>query len=686
MRLKLAAALSGTLVVFCATLVSAEVVFEMVPVGNPGNFGNWSGQTVAIQGTQMGSGNDRICGAVPYAFEIAKFEVTIAQYVEFLNAVAAADPYNLYSTGNSGTGGDAFLNNMKRTGTSGSFTYAVGDGTPEALVHWGNRPVGNISWADAARFCNWMENGQPTGLLTGDGAQDAWLTEDGSYPTLGAPTVGTNVNLPYQSVVRRPGARWVIPSEDEWYKAAYHKNDGTTANYSNYPTNYSGGLWFGTPNNDIIDPDPGNCANYHIGNPDDDCVGPPYNVSNVGEFENSPSSYGTFDQGGNVWEWTDTRYLNATGGLSQRRVMRGASFYPSVVQQQPDGFKCMHSAWRENQPPVAGVSRYGFRLARVSNDCNHNAIEDQTEISGGTAHDYNFNGILDSCDIAANSSQDCNQNGIVDEAEVGDVNPPPYLVDDGEAAGLLIAIPYLGEETTGSMAWFNLFTVVAGRETISAIIPQFIPLFVPDGQAFTVNIWSDPNGDRDPNDAVLLVSTPAVMTTGLTVVDIPDTLVGPEGTNFFVGLVMNDFDANITIPASYDDSSDMRASWIAWSAAPIDPNNLPGAENLSSMRVLFGGGNFMVRAVPAVGIPQVPDADNNGVPDSCQTVSCQTTVGDMNGNGSVNGPDIQGFVNCHLLGPAITSGCACADMNLPQPDGALTAADIPLFVNKLLGP
>lgn len=686
MRRNLSAAFTGVVMVCCAAGARAEVTFEMVPVGNPGNFGNWSGQSVVIQGNIMGAGFDRVCGAVPYPYEIAKYEVTIKQYVEFLNAVAAADPYNLYSSGASGTGGNAFQNNITRTGSPGTFTYAVGDGSPVALVHWGNRPIVNISWADAARFCNWMENGQPTGLLTGVGAQDAWLTEDGTYPTLGAPTVGANVNLPYQSVLRRPGARWVLPSEDEWYKAAYHKNDGPTANYSTYPTNYSGSPWFGTPDNNIIDPDPGNSANYHIGNPDDDCVGPPYSRSNVGEFENSPSSYGTFDQGGNVWEWTDTRYLNVNGGLTQRRVIRGGSFYPSVVQQQPDGFMCMHAAYRREEPPVFGTGREGFRLARVSNDCNNNGTNDQAEISAGTAHDYNFNGILDACDIAANTSLDCNQNGIVDEAEVGDVNPPPYLVDDGEATGLLNAIGYLGEETTGSMAWLNLFTVVAGRETIGAVIPQFIAGYVPTGQAFTVNIWSDPNGDRNPNDAVLLASAPAVMAPGLTVVDIPDTLIGPEGTNFFIGIVMNDFDTNITFPASYDDSSDLRASWIAWSPNAIDPNNIPSVPNIENMSTFFGGGNFMVRAVPAIGVPQVPDANNNGIPDSCETQTCATTRGDVDGSAVVNGRDIQKFVECYLQGPTIASGCACADMNTPQPDGALNAIDLPLFVTQLLAP
>lgn len=664
----------------------AEVVFEMVPVGHPGNTGNWSGQTVQIQGNQMGAGFDRICGAVNYPFEIAKYEVTVKQYVEYLNAVASFDPYDLFNAGMNGAGG--YAPNITRLGTSGSYTYRIGDGSPQAISHWGNRPINFIAWADAARFCNWMQNGQPTGILTGVGTQDAWLTEDGTYATLGAPTIGANVNQPYQPILRKPGAVWVIPTEDEWYKAAYHKNDGPTANYSTYPTNYTGSGWFGTPNNNVIDPDPGNNANYHIGNPDDDCIGSPYSRTQVGEFENSPSSYGTYDQGGNVWEWTETRYLNVNGGLTFRRVMRGGSFYPSVVQQQPDGFVCMHAAWRQDEPPVAQVGRYGFRLAKVVNDCNNNGLMDQDELAAGTAHDFNFNGILDSCDLAAGTSLDCNGNGIVDEAEVGNVNPPVYLVDDGAPGGqgLLNALGYPGDEESGYMAWLNQFTVAVGRETIGGILPQFIPLYVPNGTAFTVHLWSDPNGDRNPNDAVLLASAPGVMSAGLSVVPIPATHIGPPGTHFFAGIVMHILDWSTTTPASYDDSSSMRASWVAWSATGIDPNNLPFAENLQSTTTFLGGGNFMVRALPASGVTQVPDDNNNGIPDSCESLPCHTTAGDMNGNGAVNGADIQGFVACHLLGPAITSGCACADMNLPQPDGQLTGLDVPLFVNKLLGP
>ncbi len=54
---------------------------EFVTVGNPGNANDGTGY-----------------GGVDYAYDIGKFEVTAGQYTEFLNAVAAADPYGLYGS------------------------------------------------------------------------------------------------------------------------------------------------------------------------------------------------------------------------------------------------------------------------------------------------------------------------------------------------------------------------------------------------------------------------------------------------------------------------------------------------------------------------------------------------------------------------------------------------------------
>ena len=93
---KLARAVLGVGILSCVVgSVQAEVVIETVPVGNPGNAGELSGSGAGAPG---GYGPDRICGAVDYVYNIGKYEVTVGQYTEFLNAVAATDPFGLYDS------------------------------------------------------------------------------------------------------------------------------------------------------------------------------------------------------------------------------------------------------------------------------------------------------------------------------------------------------------------------------------------------------------------------------------------------------------------------------------------------------------------------------------------------------------------------------------------------------------
>ncbi len=163
-----------------------------------------------------------------------------------------------------------------------------------------------VSWGDAARFVNWLSNGQPSTAV-----EDLSTTEDGSYYLNGA----TN-QAALQGVSRRPGASWVLPSDNEWYKAAYYDpNKPGGAGYWVYPTRSDS-----PPSNDLVNPDAGNSANYRIGDWDFTLDYPYYRTS-VGEFENSASPYGTYDQAGNVVEWTDTikgffhNYRGAVGGV-----------------------------------------------------------------------------------------------------------------------------------------------------------------------------------------------------------------------------------------------------------------------------------------------------------------------------------------------------------------------------------
>src|SRR5262245_17624856 len=104
-----------------------------------------------------------------------KYEVTAGQYTEFLNAVAKADPNGLYNT-KMGDPGVPLGANIQRTGSSPNYRYSV-------AADWANRPVGHVSFWDAARFANWLHNGQLTG------PQGPATTEGGAYHDVGNQTL-----------------------------------------------------------------------------------------------------------------------------------------------------------------------------------------------------------------------------------------------------------------------------------------------------------------------------------------------------------------------------------------------------------------------------------------------------------------------------------------------------------------
>jgi formylglycine-generating enzyme required for sulfatase activity len=653
MQKNLTNAVAATFTLACAVSAWGQVVIETVTVGHPGNLAEPSGSTVATYGNAHGSGEPRMCGAVDYVYEMGKYEITAAQYVAFLNAVATTDTLpNANSLYNTGMGGTTFTCNVFRTGTPGNYTYSV---APENA----NRPIGYISWGDAARFANWMHNGQPVG------PQGPGTTEDGSYTLNGAQT-----NPEIQPVLRNPGATWVIPTEDEWYKAAYHKNLGRDGAYWDFATRFDGGgLGQGWPSSALVNPDPGNHACYNS-----NTLGSPVWRTVVGEFEHSASAYSTFDQSGNQWEWTESRYYVGTN-LTQKRVLRGGAFNSGIDQ--------LYSAYRDFDFTAAQVAQYGFRLAKmVSNDCNGNGTPDLQDLLNGTSPDLNFNDIPDECDIARGTSQDCNHNGIPDEAEVGAVTVPQYQWDDGTF------VDQVGT-TGGWMAWLNQFSVEPGRATISAISLSYgfqlgaTPL---NGTPVTVYLWSDPNGDGDPSDAVVLASAQTVVSHEwsdfMNVVPITPTNVGLIGTNFFVGAIINVEDE--AYPANYDDSQAQSSiatqSWIYTDGNSIDPNALAAASSGGRLLTFGVSGNWMVRAL-AVNPVVLNDANHNGIPDDCEP-RCGTA--DFNCDGDVGtDADIESFFAC-LSGTCPSAPCAStADFNGDGDVG--TDADIEAFFRVLGG-
>jgi len=264
---------------------------------------------VGYRGNANDPGTGGIFGSVNYSYRIGTTEVTVGQYTAFLNAVASTDTYGLYNPVM------AFNENgsvISRDGSPGSYTYNV-IGSP-------NLPVAYTNWGDAARFCNWLHNGQPTG------SQTASTTEGGAYSLNGAET-----NAALQAVTRSTDAQWFIPSENEWYKAAYYQpseHGGDADGYWTYPTRTNA-----SPNSDQPPGAPAvetNVANIFS----DDSLPNGYNdgfavtgettylptehyATDAAAYTQSGSFFKTFDQGGNVHEW------NETTGLADDRGFRG---------------------------------------------------------------------------------------------------------------------------------------------------------------------------------------------------------------------------------------------------------------------------------------------------------------------------------------------------------------------------
>ena len=277
----------------------------MVTVGNAGNAPD----------TRYGGGY----GAVAYEYRIGKYEVTNAEYIAFLNAVATVgDPNGLYSTHMAESYGGIRRTGSGTLGDPWVYSAKGGDTT------WLKRPVNYVSWYDTLRYANWLHNRQPTGV------QDTTTTEDGAYDmSLGS------------SVVRKAGALFFLPTEHEWYKAAYYEGGGGV--YYDYATGSNN-----MPSNDLIDPDPGNNANF---NDSGYTLGSPYYTTLVGEFENSESPYGTFDQAGNLWEWNETL-------IGSSRGMRGGGW---------SGYSDdLHASFRVTPAsPTDQSGGIGFRVASV---------------------------------------------------------------------------------------------------------------------------------------------------------------------------------------------------------------------------------------------------------------------------------------------------------------------------------
>ncbi len=308
---------------------SGDRFMQWVTVGNPNNSKD---------------AKDQPYGDVSYVFQIGKYEVTNDQYAQFLNAVAKTDPFGLYheEMAKSVCGGIA------RSGEKGSYSYLV----KKAM---GNKPVVYVSWYDAARFCNWMHNGMPSG------DQNQQTTEDGAYAMNGAPNGQVSAR-------KEDVARVFLPNENEWYKAAFYdpnKDGNHGGGYWPYPTQSSS-----QPAKATVD-EIGNITNrtMNVANYDTRSVNP-RGVTTVGSGgPGSESAYGAADMAGNVREWTETRSL-------MEMVVRGGSFAENAGRM---------SLTRWPVGPAARADYQGFRVARSGDEAASQQAIQRTAAPGEDA-------------------------------------------------------------------------------------------------------------------------------------------------------------------------------------------------------------------------------------------------------------------------------------------------------------
>jgi formylglycine-generating enzyme required for sulfatase activity len=286
------------------SIASAEAI-QWVTVGDPGNTADTTNR-----------------GAVSDSFQIMKYEFTNQQYTNFLNSVDAGgiNPNSVYNVdmGTDPRGGISLT-----PGAASGSKYA-------ARTNMGDKPVNFVSWFDAARVANWLQNGQGSGS-----------TETGAYTLVGGQTSGTAPAV-------TSGASYFLPTEDQWYKAAYYKGGGTSAGYWNYATQTDSAPTAVTAGTTGIGSagSTGNFANY---NSVASWTGQTGNVTTVGT-NGGASAYGAFDMSGNVSEWNDL-----TGAAGSSRGFRGGYW--------GNGAFGLSSSNRGAPLPIDENFSLGFRLA-----------------------------------------------------------------------------------------------------------------------------------------------------------------------------------------------------------------------------------------------------------------------------------------------------------------------------------
>ncbi|MGD9894462.1 MAG: SUMF1/EgtB/PvdO family nonheme iron enzyme, partial [Dehalococcoidia bacterium] len=260
-----------------------EYGIEFVTVGNVNN----PATLIPRPGT---IGETMPAGSVNYEYRIGRLEITTGQWLAFVNTFSTqSDDLSFFAEPNFwGAGFDPEYD---------------GPGIRWRLANVPNaemRPVYGISWREAAMYCNWLCNDQSSSL-------DA-LTH-GAYDTS---TFGRLPTLEFtDQATHSPGARFWIPTLDEWIKAVYYDPDHSGPgiggwwqypNSSNAPL-LAGPPGFGQTNSGFTLPDFG-----HLDIP-------------LASYPTVTTPYGLLDASGANSEWNEFIF---SPGFHEQRALMGA--------------------------------------------------------------------------------------------------------------------------------------------------------------------------------------------------------------------------------------------------------------------------------------------------------------------------------------------------------------------------
>lgn len=258
--------------------VSPEYDFQWATIGAPGNRATLPNETPFQP--------NRPLGAVGYTYRMATTEVTGGQWLEFVRAYA---PYVGAEPGRVDFTSGAII--WRGYGQGGVPVYSMDP-------VYTNRPI-EMGWRYAARYANWLHNDKAL-------AREAF--ETGAYDTS---TFGTNPDGSFTDVTApAAGARFWIPTLDEWIKAAYYDPNRYGAGQEGYwyqPGGQATPLTSGPPNQ----PGAQTSAGY-------DCPGCYYDV---GSYPATASPWGLLDVSGGVREWTSLAF--GAPGVATELVVKG---------------------------------------------------------------------------------------------------------------------------------------------------------------------------------------------------------------------------------------------------------------------------------------------------------------------------------------------------------------------------